>query len=78
MSYMLSKSLSNDSLNDIAIIRMAAWVPGAKNVKQFWHNLTHGIESLSNFSDEHLIESGVDIGSTRNDANFARVGGVLS
>ena len=78
MSYMLIKSLSNDSLNDIAIIRMAAWVPGAKNVKQFGHNLTHEIESLSNFFDKHLIESGFDIGSTRNDANFARVGGVLS
>ena len=60
---MLSKSLSNDSLKGIAIIRMAARVPGAKNVKEFWHNLTHGIESLSTFSDADLIESGVDIGS---------------
>ena len=78
MSYMLIKSLSNDSLNDIAIIRMAAWVPGAKNVKEFSHNLTQGLESLSTVSDEELIESGVGIGSIRNDSNFARVGGALS
>ena len=75
---MLSKSLSNGSLKGIAIIGMAARVPEAKNVKEFWHNLTHGIESISTFSDEELIESGVDIGSIRNDSNFARVGGVLS
>lgn len=75
---MLSESLSNGSLKGIAIIGMAAWVSGAKNVKEFWHNLTHGIESISTFSDEELIESGVDIGSTRNDSNFARTGGVLS
>jgi acyl transferase domain-containing protein len=75
---MLSKSLSNSSLKGIVIIGMAAWVFGAKNVKEFWHNLAHGIESISTFSDEELIESGVDIGSIRNDSNFARVGGVLS
>lgn len=51
---------------------------GAKNLKEFWHNLTHGIESLSTFSDEDLIESGVDVGSIRNDSNFAKVDGVLS
>jgi acyl transferase domain-containing protein len=74
---MSSKSLLNGSLKGIAIIGMAVRVPGAKNVKEFWHNLTHGIESLSTFSDEDLIES-VDIGSIRNESNFAKVGGVLS
>jgi len=67
---MLSKSLSNGSLKGIAIIGMAARVPGARNVKEFWHNLTHGMESLSSFSDEELIESGVGIGAIRNDSNL--------
>ena len=75
---MLSKSLSNGSLKGIAIIGMASRLPGAKNVKEFWHNPTHGIESPSTSSHAELIESRVDIGSVRNDSNFARVGGVLS
>ena len=75
---MLSKSLSNGSSKSIAIIGTAARVPGAKNVKEFSHNLTHGIESLSTVSEEELIESGIGIGSIRNDFNLARVGGVLS
>jgi acyl transferase domain-containing protein len=62
---MLSKCLSNGSLKGIAIIGIVARVPGAKNVKEFSHNLTHGIESLSTVSDEELIESGVNIGSTK-------------
>lgn len=74
---MLSKSLSNGSLKVLPLLERR---PGfrAKNVKEFWHNLTHGIESLSTFSDEDLIESGVDVGSIRNDSNFAKVNSVLS
>ena len=74
---MLSKSLSHGSLKGIAIIGMAARVPGAKNVKEFWHNLTHGIESISTFSDEELIASGVDVTSIANDPSYVRAGGVL-
>jgi acyl transferase domain-containing protein len=74
-----NKSISNGSPKDIAIIGIAGRFPGAKNVTEFWHNLIGGKESLSTFfSDEKLVESAVDIGSIRNDSNFARVGGVLS
>jgi acyl transferase domain-containing protein len=71
------KSVSNGSLKDIAIIGMAGRFPGAKNVKEFWKNLTSGIESISTFSEEDLIRAGVDIASVSNDPNFVRAGGVL-
>jgi acyl transferase domain-containing protein len=71
------ESISNGSLKDIAIIGMAARFPGAENIKEFWHNLTRGIESISRFSHEELITAGVDIASIGNDPNFVRAGGVL-
>ncbi|MCK4258363.1 MAG: amino acid adenylation domain-containing protein [Halanaerobiales bacterium] len=45
---------------EIAVIGMSGRFPGAKNIDQFWENLKNGVESLSFFSDEELIESGVD------------------
>jgi phthiocerol/phenolphthiocerol synthesis type-I polyketide synthase E len=74
---MSSNSASNGFLKGVAIIGMAARVPGAKNVQEFWHNLTHEIESISNFSDKELIESGVDIASVANDPSYVRAGSVL-
>lgn len=61
----------------IAIVGMAGRFPGAKNIVEFWNNLTAGKESLSTLSDQELIEAGVDIEAIRNDPNFARVGAVL-
>ncbi|MCP3803104.1 SDR family NAD(P)-dependent oxidoreductase [Allokutzneria sp. A3M-2-11 16] len=44
----------------IAIVGMAGRFPGAANVDEFWANLTAGVESISFFSDEELLASGVD------------------
>ena len=44
---------------EIAIIGMAAQLPGAETVEQFWHNLCQGEESLTTFSDEQLQAVGV-------------------
>jgi non-ribosomal peptide synthase protein (TIGR01720 family) len=46
--------------SEIAIIGLSGRFPGAKNVDEFWHNLQNGIESISAFSDEELLEAGVD------------------
>jgi acyl transferase domain-containing protein len=51
--------LKDDNL-DIAIIGMAGRFPGAKNVAEYWDNLSSGVESISFFSDEELLASGVD------------------
>lgn len=44
---------------DIAIIGMAARLPGANNVEEFWLNLKNSVESFTEFSDEELLERGV-------------------
>jgi acyl transferase domain-containing protein len=43
----------------IAIIGMAGRFPDAPDVQTFWRNLEQGHESLINFSDDELLDSGV-------------------
>ena len=44
--------------NDIAIVGMAAHLPGAQTVAQYWDNLRHGISSIRQMSEEELLASG--------------------
>lgn len=44
----------------IAIVGLACRVPGAANADEFWRNLENGVESVSFFSDDELIEQGID------------------
>ena len=43
----------------VAIIGMAGRFPGAPDVRTFWTNLVNGVESITDFSDEELLEAGV-------------------
>jgi len=45
---------------DIAVIGMGCRFPGAPNPDAFWRNLRDGVESVTFFSDEELLEAGVD------------------
>jgi len=44
----------------IAVIGMACRFPGANSIAEFWQNLCDGVESISWFSDEEILASGVD------------------
>jgi acyl transferase domain-containing protein/acyl carrier protein len=44
---------------DIAIVGMSCRLPGARNLDEFWHNLAGGIESITRFSDQEILKSGV-------------------
>jgi acyl transferase domain-containing protein len=46
--------------DEIAIIGLAGRFPGARTLEAFWHNLRHGVESISFFSEQELLEAGVD------------------
>lgn len=46
--------------NDIAIIGMAGRFPDAHNIEQYWENLKTGLCSIQHYSDETLLEAGVD------------------
>ena len=43
----------------VAIIGMAGRFPGADDISVFWQNIVNGIESVTDFSDEELLQSGV-------------------
>lgn len=45
--------------SDIAIIGMSGRFPKARSLREFWHNLCEGVEAISFFTDEELIEAGV-------------------
>ncbi|MGG1220851.1 amino acid adenylation domain-containing protein [Priestia endophytica] len=60
----------------IAIIGMAGRFPGAKNVEAFWRNLEKGQESISFFSDEELLEAGIDR-DTFQRPDYVRAKGVI-
>jgi acyl transferase domain-containing protein len=44
--------------NRVAIIGMAARVPGAASIDQFWKNLVEGLESLTYITDEQMRNNG--------------------
>src|SRR5215217_2357890 len=58
----MDNAASSDALNGIAIIGLTGRFPGARNVEEFWANLRDGVESINFFSDEQLLEAGVDPG----------------
>ncbi|MBD2677469.1 MULTISPECIES: type I polyketide synthase [Nostoc] len=60
----------------IAIIGMAGRFPGAKNINDFWENLQYGVESISLFTDEELIASGVNL-TYLNDGDYVKASGIL-
>jgi amino acid adenylation domain-containing protein len=68
-------SVSSDS-KDIAIIGMAGRFPGAKNLEIFWQNLCEGVESITFFSDEELLESGISP-TLLNNPNYVKANGIL-
>ncbi len=68
-------SESNDGL-DIAIIGMAGKFPGADNIDEFWELLKNGVEAVTFFSDEELLESGIDP-SLINDPNYVKSRAVI-
>lgn len=54
----MSFDMSRIEETDIAIIGMAAQLPGAANVAEFWDNLCKGVESIRPLSDDDLIAAG--------------------
>ncbi|MFH0245766.1 amino acid adenylation domain-containing protein [Streptomyces sp. HK10] len=61
---------------EIAVIGMAGRFPGAPNVREFWHNLRHGVESVTFFGDDELLARGVPA-ELLADPAYVRAGSVL-
>ncbi|MCG8617544.1 MAG: polyketide synthase, partial [Desulfobacterales bacterium] len=63
--------------SDIAVIGMAGRFPGASNMDTFWENLKSGTESISFFSEQELLASGVPQEMVDH-PDYVPAGGVLS
>ncbi len=61
---------------DVAIIGMSGRFPGGSNVDEFWQNIKNGVESIAFFSDEELIEAGVEPEMIKN-PNYVRARGII-
>ena len=60
--------------NDVAIIGMSARFPNCRNIDEYWRNLQDGVECIRTYTDEELIEAGVDP-ETLGDPNYVKAGG---
>ena len=65
---------SNES--DIAIVGMAARLPGARNIGEFWRNVRDGVESVQTYTDDQLLAEGEPPEYLRH-SNYVRSGGPL-
>src|SRR6185503_7818151 len=45
---------------EIAVVGLAGRFPGARSAAEFWANLVAGVESVTSFTDQELVESGVE------------------
>ena len=52
--------LREDQLDDIAVVGLAARLPGAKDLREFWTNLCDGVEAIRFFSDAELLHFGAN------------------
>ncbi|NSA01810.1 acyl transferase domain-containing protein/acyl carrier protein [Clostridium beijerinckii] len=59
-SITVNEDIKSDDNKYIAIIGMAAKLPGSKDIYEFWENLKRGKDTITRFTDEELIESGID------------------
>ncbi|MDZ7969674.1 MAG: SDR family NAD(P)-dependent oxidoreductase [Nostoc sp. DedSLP03] len=67
---------SSTNGSEIAIIGLTGRFPGAKNIDEFWRNIQNGVESISFFSDEELLSSGIS-SSILNDPNYVKAHAIL-
>lgn len=56
---MSTESSSSHASTDVAIVGMAAHLPGAPDVRAYWRNLAAGVESMRDLSEEELAAAGV-------------------
>lgn len=54
------QQLDEHAASEVAVIGFAGRFPGAQNVDEFWRNLRDGVESISFFTKEEMLASGVE------------------
>ncbi|MFC2146278.1 beta-ketoacyl synthase N-terminal-like domain-containing protein, partial [Acidobacteriota bacterium] len=67
---------SEKLFEEVAVIGMAGYFPGARDIDEFWENLANGIESIAFFSEAELQEAGVEPGVFE-DPKYVKAHGML-
>ncbi|MDC0736818.1 beta-ketoacyl synthase N-terminal-like domain-containing protein [Cognatishimia sp. SS12] len=62
--------------NDIAIVGMAAHLPGSATLEDYWTNLRDGVECITPLSEEALLEAGESPSRLRH-KNYVRAAAIL-
>ena len=62
---------------DVAIIGMACVFPGAKNLQNYWENILHKVDAVSDPPSDWEAEYFFDEDSTTNDRTYCKRGGYL-
>ncbi|MER7444435.1 SDR family NAD(P)-dependent oxidoreductase [Micromonospora avicenniae] len=57
----IDRSGDGDGIEPIAIVGMAARLPGAADVNEFWRNLVDGVESVTELSREEQLARGATV-----------------
>ncbi|WP_326820143.1 type I polyketide synthase [Streptosporangium sp. NBC_01756] len=55
----MTSDVADEGVEPIAIVGMAARVPGAADLDEFWRNLVDGVESITTFTREEQLARGV-------------------
>ncbi len=63
--------------NDIAIVGMAAHLPGSDTLQAYWENLRDGVESITQLSDEELLEAGESQSKLKH-KNYVKAAAILN
>ncbi|HEY0783141.1 MAG TPA: type I polyketide synthase, partial [Thermoanaerobaculia bacterium] len=61
---------------EIAIVAVSGRFPGAVTTDQLWRNLLAGVESITHFSEQELLEQGIDPELVAN-PNYIKAKGIL-
>ncbi|NEO24500.1 MAG: acyltransferase domain-containing protein, partial [Moorea sp. SIO4A5] len=71
--------ITTNNIDDsaIAIIGISGRFPKANNIDTFWKNLQEGVESIEFFSEQELLEEGIDP-SLLKKQNYVKAGTVIS
>jgi acyl transferase domain-containing protein len=69
--------MNNNGSNDIAIIGMACVLPGAPDVRQYWENILHKVNSISDAPPEWEAELFYEQDTKADDRTYCKRGGFL-
>ena len=61
----------------IAIIGMAGRFPGARNLAEFWRNLTAGAETITSLTDAQLSTAGLTPAALRAEPGYVAARGLM-